>query len=80
MCILPRARATCVYVQVRIAIYAESRKLLDQLGHFLYLRFGDDAIAQARAFPPSLGALSSHPPFEPSPPTLPWSCLLPPSL
>lgn len=31
---------------VRVAIYSESRKTLDALGHFLYLRFGDDAIAQ----------------------------------
>ena len=31
---------------VRVAIYSESRKALDALGHFLYLRFGDDAIAQ----------------------------------
>jgi len=31
---------------VRVAVYSESRRTLDQLGHFLYLRFGDDAIAQ----------------------------------
>ena len=31
---------------LRVAVYAESRKMLDALGHFLYLRFGDDAIAQ----------------------------------
>ena len=31
---------------VRVAVYAESRRMLDQLGHFLYLRFGDDAVAQ----------------------------------
>ena len=31
---------------VRVAVYSERRKTLDQLGHFLYLRFGDDAISQ----------------------------------
>ena len=31
---------------IRVAVYSESRKTLDQLGHWLYIRFGDDAIAQ----------------------------------
>ena len=40
---------------VRVAVYSESRRTLEHLGHYLYLRFGDDAVAQCRGLLAFLG-------------------------